>query len=161
MLAALDGFTGRSRSMYCLIVVLLVWQHCAMLGSRSCSAGIQPVCQELHMIRSPVQAKVISHPELRCECSLDILQSPCTAGGHVVSAAVGCAFRLALRNAQWVGAPLSMATSLLAMQLTRTVHPPGHLFLQTISMQCDLFSCTCLRLHDSQHQQELYSSIPA
>ena len=49
------------------------------------------------------------------------------AGGHVISAAVGCAFRLALRDARWVAAPLSMATSLLAMQLTRTVHPPGQL----------------------------------
>ena len=44
----------------------------------------------------------------------------------MLSAAVGCAFRLALRNAQWVAAPLSMATSLLVMQLTRTTHPPGH-----------------------------------
>ncbi|DBA71574.1 hypothetical protein WJX79_006406 [Trebouxia sp. C0005] len=46
-------------------------------------------------------------------------------GGHVVSAAVGCAFRLALKDALWIAAPVSMAVALLAMQLTRTVHPPG------------------------------------
>lgn len=46
-------------------------------------------------------------------------------GGHVVSAVVGCAFRLALKDALWIAAPVSMAVALLAMQLTRTVHPPG------------------------------------
>lgn len=43
----------------------------------------------------------------------------------MVSAAVGCAFRLALKDALWIAAPVSMAVALLAMQLTRTVHPPG------------------------------------
>ncbi|DBB02238.1 TPA: hypothetical protein ACH3X3_011263 [Trebouxia sp. C0006] len=46
-------------------------------------------------------------------------------GGHVVSAAVGCAFRLALKDFLWIAAPVSMAVALLAMQLTQTVHPPG------------------------------------
>lgn len=46
-------------------------------------------------------------------------------GGHVISAAVGCAFRLALKDTLWIAAPLAMALALLAMQLTRTVHPPG------------------------------------
>ena len=45
----------------------------------------------------------------------------------MVSAAVGCAFRLALADVQWVAAPLAMATAMLVMQWTRTVHPPGHL----------------------------------
>lgn len=49
------------------------------------------------------------------------------AGGHVVSAAVGAAFRLALQDLLWVAAPLGMALALVAMQLTRTVHPPGGL----------------------------------
>lgn len=48
-----------------------------------------------------------------------------SVGGHVVSAVVGCAFRLALKDALWIAAPVSMAVALLAMQLTRTVHPPG------------------------------------
>lgn len=43
----------------------------------------------------------------------------------MVSAAVGCAFRLALKDSLWIAAPVSMAVALLAMQLTRTVHPPG------------------------------------
>ena len=42
-----------------------------------------------------------------------------------MSAAIGCALRLALKDAQWIAAPLSMSLALLAMQLTRTVHPPG------------------------------------
>ena len=45
----------------------------------------------------------------------------------MLSAAVGCAFRVALGDVQWVAAPLAMATSLLVMQWTRTVHPPGEL----------------------------------
>ena len=51
---------------------------------------------------------------------------PC-AGGHVISAAIGAAFRLALKDALWLAAPLAMALALLAMQITRTVHPPGQL----------------------------------
>ncbi len=47
------------------------------------------------------------------------------SGGHVISAVVGCAFRLALKDTIWVAAPISMSLALLAMQLTRTVHPPG------------------------------------
>ncbi len=43
----------------------------------------------------------------------------------MVSAAVGCAFRLALKDFLWIAAPVSMAVALLAMQLTQTVHPPG------------------------------------
>lgn len=57
----------------------------------------------------------------------------------MVSAAIGCAFRLALKNAQWVAAPLSMALALLFMQLTRTVHPPGQQHLQCLH--------SCVRAH--------------
>lgn len=49
----------------------------------------------------------------------------CHAGGHVISAAVGCAFRVAMGDTLWVAAPLAMATAMLAMQWTRTTHPPG------------------------------------
>ena len=47
------------------------------------------------------------------------------AVGQVMSAAIGAAFRLALKDAIWLAAPLALSCSLLAMQLTRTVHPPG------------------------------------
>lgn len=47
------------------------------------------------------------------------------AVGQVMSAAIGAAFRLAFRENTWVAAPFALSFSLLAMQLTRTVHPPG------------------------------------
>lgn len=53
------------------------------------------------------------------------LENSHCAGGHVISAAIGAAFRLALKDALWLAAPLAMALALIAMQLTRTVHPPG------------------------------------
>lgn len=62
------------------------------------------------------------------------------AGGHVISAAVGAAFRLALKDALWIAAPVAMALALIAMQLTRTTHPPGALTHNT-SFITDLRTC--------------------
>ena len=46
-------------------------------------------------------------------------------GGQVVSAVVGCVARLILGRVLWLSSAAGMAASLLAMQLTSTLHPPG------------------------------------
>lgn len=46
-------------------------------------------------------------------------------GGHLVSALVGVACYLLLGKYLVLAIPLAVATAILAMQLTRTLHPPG------------------------------------
>lgn len=46
-------------------------------------------------------------------------------GGHVVSALVGVTVAQLLPDIIWLTAPLSVASSIVAMQVTRTLHPPG------------------------------------
>ncbi|KAF8071025.1 hypothetical protein HT031_001107 [Scenedesmus sp. PABB004] len=46
-------------------------------------------------------------------------------GGQIVSAVVGVCVRLALDRVQWLANAVGMSLALLAMQLTRTTHPPG------------------------------------
>jgi len=47
-------------------------------------------------------------------------------GGHIVSAIVGCIFRIICApHYLYLGAPFAVATAIVAMQLTKTTHPPG------------------------------------
>ncbi len=46
-------------------------------------------------------------------------------GGHVLSALVGVAVAKLIPEAVWISAPLAVATSIAAMHVTRTLHPPG------------------------------------
>lgn len=46
-------------------------------------------------------------------------------GGHVISAFIGvCIFKL-IPDPIWVSAPLAVSLSIIAMQMTKTLHPPG------------------------------------
>ncbi len=46
-------------------------------------------------------------------------------GGHVVSALVGvCIYKL-IPNELWLSSALSVSLSIVAMQITKTLHPPG------------------------------------
>ena len=46
-------------------------------------------------------------------------------GGHVISAFIGvCVFKL-VPDPVWVSAPLAVSLSIVAMQMTKTLHPPG------------------------------------
>lgn len=46
-------------------------------------------------------------------------------GGHVISAFIGvCVFKL-LPDTVWLSAPLAVSLSIVAMQITKTLHPPG------------------------------------
>jgi CBS domain-containing membrane protein len=46
-------------------------------------------------------------------------------GGHLVSALVGVTVFQFIPNTIWLSAPLAVATSIVLMQVTKTMHPPG------------------------------------
>jgi len=46
-------------------------------------------------------------------------------GGHLVSALVGVTVYKLLPDQIWISAPLAVALATVAMQITKTVHPPG------------------------------------
>ncbi|MBL1409877.1 HPP family protein [Sphingobacterium faecale] len=46
-------------------------------------------------------------------------------GGHVVSALVGVTVAMLMPDVIWITAPLAVAFSIVFMQITRTLHPPG------------------------------------
>ncbi len=46
-------------------------------------------------------------------------------GGHVVSALVGVTIGKIMPDIIWLTAPLAVACSIVAMQITRSLHPPG------------------------------------
>lgn len=49
-----------------------------------------------------------------------------SAGGQFVSSIVGCICRdIFPDSVNWVSAPVAVGFAVLAMQITRTVHPPG------------------------------------
>lgn len=58
------------------------------------------------------------------------IQSPLTQprnfiGGQVISAFIGVTICTFLPDIIWITAPLAVATSIVAMQITKTLHPPG------------------------------------
>lgn len=46
-------------------------------------------------------------------------------GGHVISAIIGVSIYKLLPDIIWLTAPLAVALSIVAMQVTKTLHPPG------------------------------------
>ena len=46
-------------------------------------------------------------------------------GGHLVSALVGVTIAKLLPDIIWITAPLAVAQSIVMMQITKTLHPPG------------------------------------
>jgi len=46
-------------------------------------------------------------------------------GGHLVSAIVGVCIAKLCPDAIWLSAPLAVSLSIVAMQITKTLHPPG------------------------------------
>ncbi len=46
-------------------------------------------------------------------------------GGHVISAIVGVTVFKIIPDPVWISAPLAVALAIVAMQITKTVHPPG------------------------------------
>ncbi len=59
-----------------------------------------------------------------------VIQSPLAQprnllGGHLVSAVIGVSVMKLLPDIIWLTAPLAVALSIIAMQYTKTLHPPG------------------------------------
>lgn len=46
-------------------------------------------------------------------------------GGHVISAFIGVICYKCLPDLLWINAPMAVALSIVAMQVTKTLHPPG------------------------------------
>lgn len=59
-----------------------------------------------------------------------VIQSPLAQprnliGGHLVSAVIGVSVCLLIPSIIWISAPLAVSLSIVAMQYTKTLHPPG------------------------------------
>lgn len=46
-------------------------------------------------------------------------------GGHVISALIGVTIQLLVPHEAWLSAALAVSLSIVAMQMTKTLHPPG------------------------------------
>lgn len=46
-------------------------------------------------------------------------------GGHLVSALAGVTIHLVIPDVLWLAAPLAVSSSIVLMQVTKTLHPPG------------------------------------
>jgi len=59
-----------------------------------------------------------------------VVQSPLAqprnlVGGHLVSAIIGVTVQQLLPDILWITAPLAVSLSIVLMQITKTLHPPG------------------------------------
>jgi len=59
-----------------------------------------------------------------------VIQSPLSqprnlVGGHVISALIGVTVAYILPDILWIAAPLAVSQSIVMMQITKTLHPPG------------------------------------
>lgn len=59
-----------------------------------------------------------------------IIQSPFSQprnliGGHVISAIIGVTVNKVVPDIVWISAPLAVSLSIIFMQITKTLHPPG------------------------------------
>ena len=46
-------------------------------------------------------------------------------GGHIISALIGVTINQTLPDIVWITAPLAVSLSIVSMQITKTLHPPG------------------------------------
>lgn len=65
-----------------------------------------------------------------CVLVYGVIQSPLAqprnlVGGHLVSAIIGVTIQKMLPDLIWVAAPLAVSLSIVFMQITKTLHPPG------------------------------------
>jgi CBS-domain-containing membrane protein len=59
-----------------------------------------------------------------------VIQSPLAQprnliGGHLVSAIIGVTVQKIVPDILWISAPLAVSLSIVCMQITKTLHPPG------------------------------------
>lgn len=65
-----------------------------------------------------------------CVLVYGVIQSPLAQprnliGGHVISALIGVTVQKLIPDIIWIAAPLAVSLSIIAMQVTKTLHPPG------------------------------------
>lgn len=65
-----------------------------------------------------------------CVLVYGVIQSPLAQprnliGGHVVSALIGVTVQKLIPDVLWIAAPLAVSLSIVFMQITKTLHPPG------------------------------------
>lgn len=65
-----------------------------------------------------------------CVLVYGVIESPLAQprnliGGHLVSAVIGVSVQKLLPDLLWVAAPLAVSLSIIGMQITKTLHPPG------------------------------------
>ena len=65
-----------------------------------------------------------------CVLVYGVIQSPLAqprnlVGGHLISAIVGVTVQKLLPDLLWIAAPLAVSLSIVMMQITKTLHPPG------------------------------------
>lgn len=65
-----------------------------------------------------------------CVLVYGVIQSPLAQprnliGGHLVSAFIGVTVQKLIPDILWIAAPLSVSLSIVFMQITKTLHPPG------------------------------------
>lgn len=65
-----------------------------------------------------------------CVLVYGVIQSPLAqprnlVGGHLVAAIIGVSVQKMLPELIWVAAPLAVSLSIVFMQITKTLHPPG------------------------------------
>ncbi|RZJ65949.1 MAG: HPP family protein [Flavobacterium sp.] len=65
-----------------------------------------------------------------CVLVYGVIQSPLAQprnllGGHLVSAVVGVSIAKIFPDLMWISAPLAVSLSIVFMQVTKTLHPPG------------------------------------
>ncbi|MHA3788775.1 HPP family protein [Flavobacterium hauense] len=65
-----------------------------------------------------------------CVLVYGVIQSPLAQprnliGGHLVSAIIGVSMQKLLPDMIWLSAPLAVSLSIVMMQITKTLHPPG------------------------------------
>jgi CBS domain-containing membrane protein len=65
-----------------------------------------------------------------CVLVYGVIQSPLAQprnliGGHVISAIIGVSIQKIIPDIVWLSAPLAVSLSIVFMQITKTLHPPG------------------------------------
>lgn len=65
-----------------------------------------------------------------CVLVYGVIESPLAQprnliGGHLVSAVIGVSAQKLFPELLWIAAPLAVSLSIIAMQMTKTLHPPG------------------------------------
>jgi len=65
-----------------------------------------------------------------CVLVYGVIQSPLAqprnlVGGHLISALVGVTAYKLIPDVLWIAAPLAVSFSIVMMQITKTLHPPG------------------------------------